>query len=229
MAKDLYIYGSTNPVTRADNVLEGKKLAACGDSITEGTSSHEQDSKGYYKNYAWFVAQRNNMTLYNDGISGTTMTNNGSQNAFSVNRYKNIPLDSDYITIWFGINDSAGTIGTIDDTENTTFYGAWNVVLTYLLNNMPSTTKIGLVATHNSGGEKRTAVLNIANKYGLKVFDIMGDPEIPYWNDRISGVPTPSADVTTLRLSQWFVDGQHPSKEGYEYISTAYENWLRTL
>lgn len=230
MNNQIYTYGNSNPVANATNVLNGKKLAACGDSITEGTSSHEQDKKGYYKNYAWFVAQRNNMTLYNDGISGTTMINNGNPNCFSVNRYKQIPLDSDYITIWFGINDSVNeqNIGDIDSTDNTTFYGAWNVVVSYLIEHMPATTKIGLVASHSMSKQKREVVLAIAKKYGLKVFDIYGDPNIPFWFNKPTA-EAPDEAVRTFRLEQWFVDGQHPSKAGYEVISTAYENWLRTL
>ena len=37
--------------------------------------------------------------LIQDGISGSTMTNNGSANAFSNTQYKNIPKDCDYITL----------------------------------------------------------------------------------------------------------------------------------
>ena len=219
------ISGNAIITGKGSSVLYGKKWAVCGDSITSGEHA-EKDENGNYKTYAWFIAERNNMTLYKDGISGTTMTNNGNQLAFSVSRYKNIPKDCDYITIWFGINDQTGTVGTIDDTENTTYYGAFNVVLTYLLNNMPSTTKIGLVASHDMASVKREAVHAVAKKYGLKVFDIEDDENIPYWHRYGSGV---SEEVATLRSSQWFADGQHPNTAGYEYISAPFEAWLKTL
>lgn len=49
------------------------------------------------------------MTYINDGIGGTTIAYIGEhtqkEQAFSNERYKNIPADVDYITLKFGIND----------------------------------------------------------------------------------------------------------------------------
>ncbi len=216
------------------SVLSGKKWAVCGDSITSGEKAGEQDENGKNKTYAWFIAERNNMTLYDFGISGSTITNNGAAIALTPTRYKTIPTDCDYITLWYGINDSKNTIGTIDDAEDTTFYGAFNVVLTYLLNNMPATTKIGLVVSHGMVTEKRDAILAVAKKYGLKVFDIPGDANIPYWDnyridDTGEAVLLENEEIRTLRHNQWFADHNHPNARGYEYISTAFEAWLKTL
>ena len=70
-----------------------------------------------------------------------------------MNRYKAIPKDADYITLWFGINDSGHTnLGELADTTNLTFYGAWNVVLEYLIKNYPFA-KIGIIIT-DRGGER---------------------------------------------------------------------------
>lgn len=232
MSKELYVYGSDSPIAQADNVLNGKKWAACGDSITSGEKAYEQDEHGRNKTYAWYVATRNNMNYINCGISGSTITNApGAQNPFSVTRYLEVPKDCDYITLWFGINDGTiAPLGTIDDTENTTFYGAFNVVLTYFLENMKPTTKIGLVISHGMVGDKRTAILDIAEKYGIKAFDIPGDPNIPYWDGyRTNGIERPPEAVRTIRKEQWFADNTHPNARGYEYISTAFEAWLRTL
>ena len=68
------------------------------------------------------------MIVHNMAISGATMSNGdfASSNKFSVNLYKQIDADADYIILKFGINDEnyQAPIGTINDTENTTFYGA---------------------------------------------------------------------------------------------------------
>ncbi len=146
---------------RASNVLWGKKYFATGDSFTEGDFSGWTDENGLsgknspviydsewkmYKTYPWWIAKRNNMTLINDGKCGSIMPLskeyiNGDEgiaesyrNPFALTRYQKIPADVDYITLWFGINDSGHTnLGTVTDTTNETYYGAWNVVMEYLL------------------------------------------------------------------------------------------------
>ena len=232
MQNEMYLYGSETPLAQADNVLNGKKWAACGDSVTSGEKANEQDEYGRNKTYAWYVATRNNMEYLNCGISGSTMTNKqGAQNPFSVQRYLDIPKDCDYITLWFGINDGSDVpMGNIDDNTNTTWYGAWNVVLSYFIENMKPTTKIGIVISHGMIGDLRTSLLAIAERYGIKVFDIPGDPNIPYWDGyRTNGIERPIESVRTKRKEQWFTDNTHPNARGYEVLSTAFEAWLRTL
>ena len=207
------------------SVLSGKKWAVCGDSITSGEHS-EKDENGNYKTYDWFIAKRNNMTLYRDGISGTKMSNTGNSHDFSVNRYKNIPSDCDYITLWFGINDGA-EFGTIDDTENTTQYGAYNVVISYLIYNHPNA-KIGLIVSHDIG-TKADVIRNIAKKYGLGIFDIQGDVKIPFWADWKHERTYVDKEIADFRMANWLADGQHPNVEGYRQISTSMEAWMRTL
>ena len=178
---------STNP-------LYGKKYVSCGDSFTEGDFNGYVDSQGNvdknspevkdsndacYMTYPWWIANRNRMILVNEAKSGSTMSVdvNKDRNPFSVNRYKNIPNDADYITIMFGINDrGACVLGTIDDTENTTFYGAWNVVLPYLIEKHPSA-KIGVIVENGSFADIgaldwRNAVKEVCKKHGIAVLDL---------------------------------------------------------
>lgn len=209
------------------NVLFGKKWAVCGDSVSSGDLV-EKDENGESMAYYYYIKKRNSMELYHDGISGTTMTNNGSAQAFSNTRYKNVPLDCDYITLWFGINDSLNTLGTIDDTDTATMYGAYNTVLTYFIENMPNA-KIGLVVSHSTSGAKAEVVRKIAEKFGLKTFDIYKDETIPYWHAWDANAVQPSTEVYNKRKAQWWRDGSHPNAAGHEYISTAFEAWMRTL
>ena len=127
------------------NVLWEKKWVSCGDSFTEGdfkTSEEEYIfSDGLYqgqkKVYPFFIGRRNHMTVINEAKCGSTMTDLSTRkDAFSIERYKRIPEDADYITLCFGINDDdshqKAPLGTIEDTSTNTFFGAWNTVLAYL-------------------------------------------------------------------------------------------------
>lgn len=213
--------------TGAYNVLGGKKWAACGDSITYGATG---------TSYKDLIATRNGMNLYSDGISGSTLMQIDPndvtyKNPFCIDRMLDVPADCDYITIWFGTNDAAlnGTVGTITDNVPTTYYGAWNIVMTYLINKCPNA-KIGLVVTHQyRTNDYANAVRDIAKKYGVLVFDIPGDPKIPYWHPSSANAEYVDASIKALRDSEWWTNPAHPSTAGYEYISYPFENWMRSL
>ena len=88
------------------NVLYGKKAVFCGDSVTYGHSA-ELDDEGVRKTYQYYIGKRNNMNIITNAITGSTITNIDGKNPFSVDRYKNLGDNLDYILLWFGINDSA--------------------------------------------------------------------------------------------------------------------------
>ncbi|MBR2702260.1 MAG: SGNH/GDSL hydrolase family protein, partial [Erysipelotrichaceae bacterium] len=163
------------------NVLYRKKLVTAGDSYTSA------DFSGSYaayngKNYGYYIAQRNDMTFVNAGIGGSTMakTNDGTDAQrvpFSISRYQEIPADTDYLTIWFGINDVSHTdLGTIDDATNDTFYGAWNVVLNYYLS-YRAWMKVLIIVTTGANEQYRNAIREVAERWGYPVLD--------WWKDNI--------------------------------------------
>ena len=110
-----------NPLNAAGgNVLYGKKYVACGDSFTAGDANGYTDANGcigtssdfydqklkVWKTYPWWIAKRNEMTLVNEAVSGSVFTNiTGRLSPFSVERYKAVPKDADYITLMFGLNE----------------------------------------------------------------------------------------------------------------------------
>ncbi len=237
------------------NILHGKKYIACGDSFTAGDFTGYTDSNGLsgknspeiydsvmgvYKTYPWWIATRNSMRLVNDGISGSVMALSkdylddpenyavNNRSPFSLNRYKNIPDDADYVTIWFGINDSGKTyLGSIDDTDNTTFYGAWNVVLEWIITNRPYA-KIGIIITNDGKAEYRNAEREIAKKWGIPYLDLMGDDKVPVLWSREDGM---TSEVNSLRGNAFKVSSTngHPNVKAHEYMSTFIENFLRSL
>ena len=193
--------GNLDLTTVQNNVLNGKKWVACGDSFTQGdyngiisTDDYQFTDAPYYgknKVYPFFIGRRNNMTIINEAISGSIMALSkayvddpenvpiGSKYPFSYQRYMNVAQDADYITLWFGINDAALTyLGTINDTTNETFYGAWNVVLEYFIKNRPLA-KIGIIVTNGSTAEYRQAVRDVAQKWGIPYLDMTKDAQVP--------------------------------------------------
>ncbi len=72
-----------------------------------GTNSDFYDQKlKAWKTYQWWIAKRNDMTLVNEAVSGSVFTNiTGRLSPFSVERYKAVPKDADYITLMFGLNE----------------------------------------------------------------------------------------------------------------------------
>lgn len=219
------------------DVLAGKKLVTAGDSYTHAHYATDPQYEG--KNYGYYVAQRYGMEFVNDGISGSIMALSKEhvadpdnvpitdRNPFSYQRYLNVPSDADYLTIWFGINDVAHTnLGTINDTTNETFYGAWNVVLEYYLTNRPFL-KIGLIVTTGANAQYREAVREVAQRWGYPFLDWEKDVEIPAFFDR-DGMST---EAQTLRRTAFGYDtySAHPSPQWHEYASSIYENFLRSL
>ena len=258
---DLKVFSGkfTNDIEYSDalmscgNILYKKKIAFCGDSFTAGDNLGAANKDFYwncYKSYAWFIANRNNMNLYLDGVGGSTMhiTNESSPNTdhpFSNTRYQNVPEDCDYIILQFGLNefelaDSAETLGTRDSTDKTTMWGSWNVVLEYLIENHP-TAKIGVIMP--DAWMKQTyyeALKEICEWWGIPLLDLGGDANISLnINGRRSGCgltlnPRAKAlrDATfcqTFNSETQVATDSHPNLEGHKWRSTIIEHWIRGL
>lgn len=235
--------------TDKSNILAGKVIVTVGDSITYGADMQMEptigiienpgSNEGKYKSYGWLIAERNNMTFYQKGISGSTMqgapnpggTDKGDiskKNGFSKEngRYTQLPDDIDFLTIMFGWNDTAyGTLGTINDTTNETYCGGYNVVLPYLIHKYPYTTIVLIVPFGTTDGHRK-AVRDLAEKWGVGCFD-MCDSSLPfYYSEESDEVPMDNT-IKQLRIKLHQVNGAHPGYEGQYIISTRLEEYLR--
>ena len=233
-----------NTLTQS-NVLWGKKWFATGDSFTHGSLVDPDENpffeSGIYlgkrKTYPYFIGLRNNMTIINDGLSGSTIAEIKSGDSYETtpfcdeSRYQSIPEDTDYITLWFGINDANHcNLGTISDSTTATFYGAWNVVLDWIITNRPSA-KVGIIITNLSTDTFREATRDIAKKWGIPILDMMGDYQVPVM---IGGRETSlglDSDVADARTAHWRIaaDNNHPTVAAHRYESTFIEAFLRRL
>ena len=242
MSDKVNIKDYVNVELQKQNVLYGKKWVACGDSFTagvwdtgsEGATFEEGKYTGQRKTYPLYIALRNNMEVINEAIAGSTMAlpnDSADTNPFSETRYTEIASDADYITLWFGINDANHcTLGTIDDTTNNTFYGAWNVVLEYLIEHHPNA-KIGIIITNLSTSEFRNATREVAKKWGIPFLDMNGDYQTPPVVDgRESGMGM-CARAIELRSNNFRISSSdsHPTPNAHRYESTFIEAFLRRL
>ena len=218
----------------SSNVLYGKKWVACGDSFTVGGSSGEFTEGPYAGvdiSYPYFIGMRNNMEIVNKAVGGMTLTYlTGRTNDFSSAVYQTIDADADYITLQFGINDLnyAAPIGTIDDTANTTFYGAWNIVMEHIIVNHP-TAKIGIIVTYGSSLPYANATIAIAEKWGIPYLNMATGVLVPTMHRSNKKLP---ASVVSARLNAFAVDPEsdtHPNAAAHEYVSTFIEHFLRSL
>lgn len=238
---------------KTGNILAGKILCCCGDSITYGA---DMDSPGivtptiesyqysaYTKQwtrwtasepaaYGYQIAARNGMIFYNGGVSGACVQGSGGTSTvpgFSVEdgEYTLLPDNIDYLTLFFGWNDTAfGSLGTINDTTNDSYYGGYNVVLHYLINKYPYT-KIALIVPFGTDVGHRQAIRDLANKWGLACFDMMQGGTPLYYNKE----PDISVDssIITANRAKFQANGAHPNYQGHYLISTMLEAFLRGI
>lgn len=246
---DLYL--SDDNVTMVQNrlgldvpdILHGKKWAVAGDSFSHGDGITETIQSGPYAgNYAvypYIIATRHNMTISSFFENGRTLAepqDGTSTNAFA-HYYQNVPADADYLTIYLGINDShkasaeTGQIplGTISDSTTATFYGAWNVIIPWLITNRPNL-KIGIIVSNGCDTDDyRTASIAIANKYGLPYIDLNGDERTPCMLRSTNAAI--DSTIRNQRTVNWRVSSSntHPNAAAHAYEATFIEAFLKTL
>lgn len=236
----------TNVIGNHNDKMYGKTIVFCGDSITYGAdmpadgitdkpivpvfqrsgSSFVQETTGVLMPFGYQIASRHNMIYYNDGISGSTMQDVAGKNGFSKasGRYTTLPDNIDYLVIFFGWNDTAyGTLGTITDSTNQSFYGGYNVVLPYLQNKYPYT-KICLVVPFGTDADHRNAIRLLANRWGVSVFDMYGAGTPLYYGkeDNVGVLPS----VVTANRAKFQANGAHPNYQGHTQIADMLEQHL---
>ena len=233
-----------------------KKWCPCGDSFTDGSESAQFDDgiyKGKNKVYPYFIGNRTGIKILSKFfLSGRTLAY-PSDETFTNSiccpsadcYYQNIPADADYITFYLGINDShhqsgSGTtpdgedatgvitLGTPDSTDTSTYYGAWNTVLTWLRTNRPFA-HIGIIVTNGVDQTWREAQIAMARKYGIPYIDMNGDDFTPAML-RSCNENIPQAIRTIItnnqRVSQ---SNAHPNDDTHEFESHFIEDFLKRI
>lgn len=254
-----------------NNVLYGKKWCVVGDSFSDGYHilknedpkyNFDAPTDWYFSNgkfageskiYGYLIGDRNNMEIQDMGVSGRTLaipSDGYNIKPFSLPEvYQSIDADVDYITIMIGGNDEKKatiTLGNIDSTDTFTFYGAWNVVLKYIIENYPKA-RLGIIIPNGFSNpdvakDYVTATIEIAKKYGVPYINLNGDERTRAMfrtiNDKVS------ADIKTILRNHQAVipqdekeeDGTiiryknlHPNLLAHTLKADIIENFLRSL
>lgn len=250
-------YISPDVAIPGNDILSGKKWVVCGDSFTNGTDTGTLESGDYEGEkivYPYIIGNRTHINVIKFFKNGQTLAFPAEPGTF-VNSltcpsesyyYQNIPADADYITIYLGINDSHHSpgssggdgedntgeipLGTITDNTTATYYGAWNVVLTWLLTNRPFA-HIGIIASNGCDNDDyRLAQIAIAQKYGIPYLDLNGDDRCRAMI-RSTNPNIPAAVKAIIRDAQAvnYPTDSHPNNNAHRLQSTFIETWLRTL
>ena len=167
--------------------FKNMKMNCLGDSITYGyiPDSGAQMSAPYpsqLKNLLGLSECRNY------GISGSTVAVNSGNYQPMCLRYANMDNNADIVSVFGGTNDYGRavytpTLGTINDTANTTVYGALNILAEGLINKYPRAFVFFITPmrradrTGNNGGgysleDVSNAIKEVAFKYNFPVLDL---------------------------------------------------------
>lgn len=225
------------------NALTGKLWYACGDSFTQGdftgTETPTIGGNGRYRNqkptYPYWIGTRNDISVsLSFAVNGATLAKrtDGSTGYEFCEHYTDVSASADYITLYFGINDSyRTTLGTPADTTKNTFYGALDLILKYYTENRPNT-KIGIIAT-NAGNPNTIsgyieAVKTVAARYGVPCLDMNSTDHMLVIS---SNNPNVSASAKETALTKYRVaeGNNHPNALCHKLQSNFIEEWLLTL
>lgn len=220
--------------------------------LIEETATFFGDSIGYGDDadgWAGRIGRNNRMTWYNASISGATFSKN---NISACIAEMAVPLDNpDYIIFEGGTNDadrigdatgevkpekfgtwSDSNYGTEDAStyfgfDITTFCGAVDYVCKKFVKTYPSA-KIGYIAAQKMGTVDATranrgyyihTAMEICKKWGIPCLNLWDECHL---NPLIPTHYTSGEDFM-------YIDGQHLTKHGYDYISPIVEAFMKTL
>ncbi len=218
--------------------LKGKKINFIGDSITEGARVEKEEN--FYPN----IIKRNAglKEARNYGVGGSriarihNMTGSASDEDFNM-RAERMDKDVDIIVVFGGTNDFGhGNIplGTMEDNDVYTFYGAVKTLCLYLIKNFPDKPIVFMTPLHRLNEEldyNKRKEENNPNAKPLSSFvnairevcELFSIPVLDMFKE--SGMP---ARVWAW-CEKYMPDGLHPNDEGQKLIAHKLQKFLESL
>ena len=217
--------------------LQGKKINFLGDSITEGACLND------WNNVYWMRLGREcGATVRGYGIGGTRIAprlaperpgEEGFGQYFG-SRVAAMDPDADIIVVWGGTNDFGHgdvPLGTIDDRDNTTFYGALHTLYRDLWEKYPTATIVVMTPLHRVGEHSE---LNEHGNPAIAPFKVMAETikEVAAYYSfpvlDLYAVSNLNPELPIIRET-FMPDGLHPNDAGHERIASRLIGFLKSL
>ena len=207
--------------------LKNKKIHFLGDSITAGYGLADRENERFEA----LIAKRTGAVTRNYGVSCSCISldeNRPFDDCF-VTRQKDMEGDADLVVIFGGTNDQGrGTspLGTIDDCDYTTFYGALHTLYRAVIKDNPRGTVVALTPLHRGGERSNTrgeslkqyvdAIREVAPLYSISVLNLYDEYGI---------------DVTKNRedIEKYMPDEIHPNALGHTILADKIAAFLENL
>lgn len=217
--------------------LQGIRIHALGDSITEGVGTSSPSHI-----YCHLLGDKYGAVVHNYGISGTRLARqlhpaepNASFDRDFCSRVAEMDPEADLVLVFGGTNDFGhgdAPLGTPDDRTPDSFYGACHTLFASLITKYPTATIVVMTPLHRANednprgdGNKPEDVgtlhvyvrilREVAELYALPVLDLFarGGIQPKLEGQRIAYCP----------------DGLHPNDAGHVLIARKLEAFLQTL
>lgn len=239
--------------TLENNAMFGKMVLFDGDSICNGSSANDGSS-----GWASRIGDANSMGWRNASVGGATITYGISGVSHYLSRYIDTirtyyPV-LDYLILEGGTNDAdhilsdVSKIGTLDMTDfsgnydDTTFCGALDALFYKAINYYPSA-KIGFIIAPKMASSDVTPTRDYGDnnnrykffKIAMQACEKWGIPYLNLWdgcylNPSLSVMYDSNLDAQGNRDAEsMYIDGQHLTAKGYDYISPMIEAWMKTI
>ena len=216
--------------------LKNKRIGFLGDSISEGHGVE------YFENIYWNrIASQTGAVCFGYGIGGTRIApQHGDKDdpkwaQYFGSRVDTMEPDLDVVVVFGGTNDYGhgdAPLGTPADRDESTFYGAYHVLLNKLFARYPKAEIVLMTplhrlnendCTYNEFGMRRPvnlqgyvdAILEIAAVYGTPVLDLY----------RTAGINP----IVQVQQELYMPDGLHPNDEGQARIAQRLIGFLQSI
>ena len=201
--------------------FSGKKIACLGDSITAAANLEEQENYPDCSYPSILKALLGAEEVYNLGIGGSSIGRYWAD-AF-VERYEEIPSDTDIILVMGGTNDgfclSENELGTLEERKPWTLCGDLDELMRglrenypdaeiYFITPLPNILQDYLMRERDYLLPQRRLVnvmLELSEEYGFTVIDL--------YNSNI--LDSHDVDIVT----DYMPDGVHPNEAGYQILA----------
>lgn len=216
--------------------LKGKIINFLGDSITEGIGASSKEAV-----YHGILKKRCGLKdVFNYGIGGTRIARQTEITSLLrdrdfILRAEMMDRNADAVVVFGGTNDfgnGQAPLGTIEDRDKRTFYGALHTLITNLITDYCGKTVVFMTPLHRFNEDGRgawkpdgvvqhplkdyvDAIKEVCEYYSVPVLDLYACKEL--------------AGNTPEWYAEYMPDGVHPSDKGHEIIANNLEIFLKNL